>query len=220
MLPLPPWRLQVRQDAASRQALEQALQAPVLVFTSPAAVRAAAALQAFSVQPAQQWLAVGAGTAAALRRAGIARVQAPSRMDTEGLLSLPALAGATRVGLVTAPGGRGLLAATLDGRGVPVDRADVYQRVPVPLPEAAISRLEALQSPACMALSSEEALRLVLAQLPPAAARVLQRAPVAAASQRLADIARELGWQRLVVAGSPRPAALARAAVQALSTKV
>ncbi|UNK58644.1 uroporphyrinogen-III synthase [Pseudoxanthomonas daejeonensis] len=220
LLPLSPWRIRLRDDAASRQALEVALDAPVLVFTSPAAVRAAVALRTLSAAPAQQWLAVGAGTAAALRRAGIGRVQAPSRMDSEGLLALPALAGATRVGLVTAPEGRGLLAATLADRGTRVDRADVYQREPLPLTAPAVARLAALQTPACLALSSELALRLVLPQLPPPALRVLQGAAVAAASPRLAGFARELGWQRVVVAGSPRPAALVRAAVEALSTKV
>lgn len=220
LLPLPPWRIGLRNDPASRQALDLALDAPVLVFTSPAAVRAAAALRPLAVAPAQQWLAVGAGTAAALRRAGIERVQSPARMDSEGLLALPALQDATRVGLVTAPGGRGLLAPTLAARGTRVDRADIYQRVPLPLPASALARLAALQAPACLALGSEQALRLVLPQLPPPALHALQGAAVAAASPRLAGLARELGWQRVVVAGSPRPAALARAAVEALSTKV
>ena len=69
------------QDAASGDALVQALAAPVVVFTSPAAVRAAAQLRPLAVRTGQHWLAVGAGTAAALRRAGIVQVQAPGRMD-------------------------------------------------------------------------------------------------------------------------------------------
>ncbi|MBO9715814.1 MAG: uroporphyrinogen-III synthase [Pseudoxanthomonas sp.] len=220
LLALSPWRLQPRADDASRHALDVALQAPVLVFTSPAAVRAAAGLAPLRPRPGQHWLAVGAGTAAALRRAGVVGVQAPARMDSEGLLALPALASTHRVGLVTAPEGRGLLAATLAARGTTVDRADVYAREPVPLPAAALARLAALEVPACLALSSEQALRLVVAQLPVDAARVLRGAAVAAASERLAGIAAGLGWQRIVLAGSPRPAALARAAAEALATNV
>jgi len=220
LLALPPWRLQSRHDLDSRQALDRALQAPVLVFTSPAAVRAAAALHPLSPRTGQQWLAVGAGTAAALRRTGVAAVQSPGRMDSEGLLALPALAGAVRVGLVTAPGGRDLLAGTLAARGTALERADVYERVPLPLPATAVARLQALDAPACLALSSEQALQLVLAQLPASATGVLRDAAVAAASERLAGVARTLGWKRIVVAASPRPAALAAAAAQALATKV
>lgn len=214
LIALSPWRLQPHRDPASAQALAHALQAPVVVFTSPAAVRAAAALQTLVPRRHQAWLAVGAGTAAALRRAGIDEVQAPTRMDSEGLLALPALAGATHVGLVTAPGGRGLLVDTLAARGTRIARADVYARVALPLPASAIARLLALDVPACLALSSGLALELVLAGLPEPAREVLLRAGVAAASPRLAAMARAQGWApgQVVLAASPLPAALAVAA--------
>src|SRR5690606_25631923 len=106
VLALSPWRIDVRDDAPTRAALTTALEADVVLFTSPAAVRAAAALQRLRAGTGQAWLAVGAGTAAALRRAGIDQVAAPARMDSEGLLSLPALAQVSgrSVGMVTAPG--------------------------------------------------------------------------------------------------------------------
>lgn len=220
LLALSPWQLRLRNDDASRQALERALCLPVLVFTSPAAARAAAALQPLRPSPGQAWLAVGAGTAAALCRAGVASAQAPARMDSEGLLALPALADAPRVGLVTAPGGRGMFVPALEARGTQVTRADVYERVPLALAEADIARLLSLEIPAALALSSGEALQRVLAQLPAPAAEVLRSTLAVAASERLADLARGLGWERIVVAGSPRPAALARAAARGLATKV
>lgn len=219
LLALSPWTLQPRSDDASRQALARVLQAPVLVFTSPAAVRAAAALQPLQARPGQHWLAVGAGTAAALRRAGIATALAPQRMDSEGLLALPALAAARRVGLVTAPGGRGMLAPALEARGARVERADVYERVPLALADADIARLLALDVPAALALSSGEALQQVLAQLPGAAAEALRAAVAVAASERLAELARAVGWRQVALAGSPRPAALARTAARVLATK-
>ena len=67
-----------------------------VVATSPAAVRAAHALQPLRRRRGQAWFAVGSGTAAALRRAGIADVVAPTRMDSEGLLALPGLRDAAR----------------------------------------------------------------------------------------------------------------------------
>src|SRR5690606_3210293 len=133
VLALSPWRIEPRRDAGARAALRQALRADIVLFTSPAAVRAAAALQRLHARRGQAWLAVGAGTAAALRRAGVAGVAAPARMDSEGLLALPAL-GAVRgrsIGLVTAPGGRNLIAPTLARRGARIVRAEVYARVAV-----------------------------------------------------------------------------------------
>ena len=138
-------------------------------------------------------------------------------MDSEGLLALPALAAAPRVGLVTAPGGRGMLTPALQARGSTVLRADVYERVPLALADADIQRLLALQAPAALALSSGEALQQVLAQLPAPAVAILRGTFAVAASERLATLARDLGWEQVVVAGSPRPAALARTAAQALA---
>ncbi|MFO7339734.1 MAG: uroporphyrinogen-III synthase [Lysobacteraceae bacterium] len=212
VLALSPWALEARDDAATRQALEHALQAQALVFTSPAAVRAAAALRPLRSRPGQHWLAVGEGTARALRRAGVAEVAAPARMDSEGLLALPGLRGVASVGLVTAPGGRGLIAAELAGRGVEVRRADVYERVPLPPSATALARLRALRPPACLALSSAEALRVVLEQWPAEAGTLLRRCAVAAASARLAEIAGAAGFAPVAVAASARPAALAATA--------
>ncbi len=217
VLALSPWRLQPRDDAATRTALDAALAADVVLFTSPAAVRAALALRPLAADASRSWAGVGAGTAAALRRAGVASALSPTRMDSEGLLALPALAGARRVGLVTAPGGRGMIAAELARRGASVERADVYARLPVPPAARAVAALCRLDRPACLALSSEEALRTVLAALPEPAAASLRRCRVAAASQRLADLATHLALGPATVAASARPAALVAAACEAMA---
>src|SRR5689334_16436748 len=135
LIALSPWRIVLRDDERARADLRAALAASRVVFTSPAAVRAARSLQAFTPLPRQSWCAVGSGTAAALTRSGVAEVQAPSRMDSEGLLALPALqdVAGTSIGLVTAPGGRGEISPALQARGATVIRADVYSRDVVPL---------------------------------------------------------------------------------------
>lgn len=209
LLAVSPWRLQARDDPETRLALAAALAAPVVVFSSPMAVRAAAALASLGDGAgARQWLAVGEGTARALRRAGVSSVQAPSRMDSEGLLALPALIAAEHVGLVTAPGGRGMLAAALAQRGVPVARADVYQRVPQRLPASVLARLRALEQPSVLALSSAEALQQVLRQLPADLLEKWRRQPVVVASTRLGQMAREHGFAHVIQAAGPRPAQL------------
>lgn len=205
--------------AATRSALASALAADVVVFTSPNAVRAAAALQ--PLQPlrsrrGQRWLAVGDGTRRALQRRGVS-AQAPARMDSEGLLALPALAdlrGKT-VGLVTGRGGRGVLEPALRGRGGTLTRADVYARETVALGTARRTALAAvLRQPqqVLLTLSSGEALAALLAQVE---LRRLRQIAVIAASVRLADAARAAGFARVAVAASARPAALLRAATAA-----
>ena len=211
LIALSPWMLRDLDDDASRESLRLALAAPRVIATSPAAVRAAARLQPLRAWPGQAWFAVGAGSAAALRRAGIKEVSAPARMDSEGLLALPGLqhlAGST-LGLLTAPGGRGTLTPAMQARGARVLRADVYERVPVGPSPRALAALRELTAPAVLALSSGEALQRVLAGLPADVAAVLRAASVVAASERLAAIARSCGFSgAITIARGPRPAAL------------
>jgi len=217
VLALSPWRLVGREDPATRRALRAALAAPRVVFTSPAAVVHARALQPLRARRGQAWCAVGTGTAAALHRAGIAHVAAPTRMDSEGVLALPALhdVRGTGVGLVTAPGGRDRIAAGLAARGARVLRAEVYAREPTPPAPSALARLRALRAPAWLALSSGEALESLRAALPDADLAALRRARVVAASPRLAERARALGFTVGAIAADARPASLLAAAAAA-----
>ena len=208
LVALSPWVLRDQDDEATRTALREALAAQHVVVTSPAAVRAAARLQPLRALPGQAWFAVGAGSAAALRRAGVDTVSAPTRMDSEGLMALQGLQhidGST-VGLVTAPGGRGALTPALLSRGARVLRADVYERVPLAPPPRAVAALRTLVAPTVLALSSDEALQLVLAGLPDDVVGKLHAATVVAASPRLADLARSHGFVgQILVASGPRP---------------
>ncbi|WP_149195155.1 uroporphyrinogen-III synthase [Luteimonas suaedae] len=214
VLALSPWRLVARDDADSARALRRALSASRVIFTSPAAVRAAHALLPLRPRRAQLWLGVGAGTRDALRRAGIDGAIAPARMDSEGVLALPALreVRGTDVGLITAPGGRGHIAAELRRRGARVLRADVYARVAVAPSPRALARLRATTAPLLLALSSGEALQRSLAALPADVTARLRRARVLAASARLATLARRHGFADITVAADARPRSLLAAA--------
>jgi len=215
VIALSPWRLVPLADAATRRALRAALDADVVIATSPAAVRAARALRRLHARRGQAWCAVGDGTAGALRRAGVATVQVPVRRDSDGVLALPALddVAGRSIGLLTAPGGRDILAPTLGARGARVLRADVYRREPLPPTPQAVAALRGLDAPAWVALSSGEALAHLLASLPPDAAAILRRARVVAASDRLAALARAEGFACVVRAAGPGPRDLV-AAVQ------
>lgn len=215
---LSPWRLRLRNDAATRAQLAQALACDRIVFTSPAAVDAAARLLPLAQIPAGQAVTVGEGTARELRRRGVAGVQAPSRMDSEGLLALPAMRHlqGKRVALVTAPGGRGMIAAQVQAMGAQLLRTDVYDRVPLPVSAATVARLQALQGITVLALSSGEALEHLLTQLPEPLIERWRAAPVVSASARLAELARSLGFGQVHVAAGPMPAQLASAAYAVL----
>lgn len=213
LLAVSPIAISFLHDAPARRDLQAALAADIVLVTSPNAVRAAAALTALKARRGQRWVAVGAGTQRALARAGVEAI-APARMDSEGLLGLPQLAQVRglRIGLVTAPGGRGVLAPALAARGATVLRANVYARTAVTLPARQREALAAaLHHPArvLLALSSGEALDALLAQ---AASPGLRKVAVVAASERLAELARGAGFQRIATAASARPAALLRAA--------
>lgn len=218
-LALSPWRVALRTDTLTRAQLAHAATADRLVFTSPTAAEAAARLLALPELGEGRVVAVGEGTARVLRRHGARDVQAPQRMDSEGLLALPRMQDllGLRVALVTAPGGRGMIAAQIAERGATLQRVDVYERVGLPLSTAVIERLEALQGPTVLALSSGEALETVLPQLPAAVLRRWQRMPVVAASERLAALARTHGFTHASVAAGPLPAQLASAAQRAIT---
>jgi len=209
VLALSPWKLVQRRDPTTRDALAAALRAEVVVVTSPAAVMAARALQLLCPLPGQIWVAVGAGTAQRLRRVGVKNVVTPEQMDSEGLLALPVLRvlDGQRVGLLTAPGGRGLIAPTLQQRGACVVRADVYERVLVSPTPAALAQLMK-PGPLWLALSSQGALMAVLDALPEPARQRLLSARVVAASERLARVAVELGFSTPVIASDARALSL------------
>lgn len=218
---LSPWRLRHRDDPAIRAALRAALAAERVVFTSPAAVDAASALRRLRPKNSQILFAIGEGTASALRRAGVAsqRIRVPQRMDSEGLLALADLRvlRGTDVGLITAPGGRGVIAPALTRRGARVLRCDVYERVPVAWSAATLDKLHALDRPQAWMASSGEALQRAAQALPPEAIRPGALAVVP--SDRLATLARKIGFGRTLIAASARPVDLVAALAQAAAER-
>lgn len=215
VLALSSLRLRARDDEATRLALRAALDADSVILTSPAAARFAAALAPLRGRRRQHWFAVGDGSRRALARAGIRNAVAPPTMTGEGLLALPALAElrGRRIGLITAPGGRGLIARTLRQRGATLAVAEVYEREPAHIPERQIAALRALRGRVALAITSGEALDAALARLPHAAIDRLCKARAICASERLAALARARGFVDIHIAASARPGDLLRALI-------
>src|SRR5688572_9948387 len=144
LIELSPWSVRTQYDSASRRALSEALAAPHVLVTSPTAACALRAPQpSLTARAGQRWRAVASCSAAALREIGIDQVRWPQRMDSEGLLALAELQHFDNeaFGLLTAAGGRGVLAPALQARGARVRRADIYVREPGALSRFEIARL-------------------------------------------------------------------------------
>ena len=206
-------RIAPRDDADTVARLRTALAAPIAIFTSPNAVRAAASMSSLRRKRGQRTLAIGAGTAAALRRHGVADVLVPARADSDALLAMGALhdVDGVRIGLVTAPGGRDRIAPGLRKRGADVVRADVYAREPRAPTARDFDTLRRARGRWAIALSSGEALRTLVRHAPPDLMAALRAARVLAGSERLADEARALGFHDLRVAAGARPGELVAA---------
>lgn len=206
---LPGLRLEPPDDAEAAAAqLRDALACDAVVFTSPAAVRFAARLLPFSY--AGEAFAVGIGTARALAAHGIdAHHPNADAMHSEGLLALPAFADRSgTVGLVTAPGGRGVLLRTLSERGIGVRVAHVYRRLPPQIEAADLAALLASSAPRAVLLTSGEALHFILDALPAPARQCLLDAVAMTSSPRLADAARGAGFTAVLQATSPESGTL------------
>lgn len=205
----------VDDEATARMALQQALTDDVLIFTSPAAVRFAAALT--PLRTTAMVLAVGQATALALRRRGVRHPLTPLRQDSEGLLDHPALLHlcGSRVSLVGAAEGRGLLREQLGARGAHLRELHVYRRVEPKLDRRHLAALERLPSSARVLWSSADALRTLRRLLPAAAWQRLAGATAVVSSERLAAAAHEAGFVHIVRAASALSSDLLDAAMGA-----
>ena len=215
---LPGSSLRAAEDPeAARRVLRAALACEIVVFTSAAAVRFAAKLSSLRCQA--RIVAPGSGTAAALRRAGLGDVLLPARADSEGLLAMPPLRHlrGRRVAIVGAPGGRDLLQRGLGARGARVTRAHVYRRVPARLDRRHIDPLMHGRWPLYVLLSSDEALRHLLQQLPASARSRLLAGSAIVSSSRLERAARQAGFAHVLRAASAQATDLVAALMAARS---
>ena len=148
--------------------------------------------------------AVGQGTVKALAAHGIGGCVAPTeRFDSEALLALPELAAdqvaGQRLVIFRGDGGRELLADTLRERGATVDCVTCYQRSgPVngltPLMTAwRAGKLDAFT------VSSSEGLRYLFDLLDSEGRVFLQKTPVFVPHARIAENARALGLDKIIL---------------------
>jgi uroporphyrinogen-III synthase len=193
--------------AAARAELAGAASADLLVFVSANAVS-----YAFPLLPDQLPLdiavaAVGEATAAALTGVGLDPTLVPQRMDSEGLLALPALQSMNgrRVYLLRGNGGRELIADTLAERGARVSQVEVYRRQ-LPQRPAGVANLVGNWDRLVdvVTATSNAVLDNLFTLLGEQGAPRLRDTPLVVISERMAQHAAKLGCTRVRVAASAR----------------
>ncbi len=148
---------------------------------------------------------VGPGTTRELEARGVSHVVTPARrFDSEGLLSEPFFAENLcrdqRFALIRGEGGRDLLAQTLRARGAHIDEIAVYQRGLHPLAFHQLrSWVNEDPTPAMLLISSSESLERTMLAASDDLATTLRAIPVLVPHPRIAESARRLGFERVVV---------------------
>ena len=162
----------------------------------------------------QRYWAVGQSTAQVLEAAGL-EVERPERdMRSEGLLALPGLqqVHGQRALIVRGEGGRQFIARTLRARGASVDSLCCYRRVPVShRAHEVVARIAAERADLIM-ISSGEGLELLSDLLRPRQHTTLAAITLLAPSPRVAERARDLGWQRVELSDNASDTAMLAAA--------
>jgi len=152
-----------------------------------------------------QAVAIGQSSVAQLANYGVGPTLAPlERFDSEALLELPELQAervtGRRMVIFRGNGGRAFLGDTLRARGAEVDYVTCYHRS---APNDAAELLALWQAGQLdgLSISSSEGLRNLVALLDTKARQQLSETPVFVPHPRIAEVAQELGLQRLILTG-------------------
>jgi uroporphyrinogen-III synthase len=173
------------------------------IFISPNAVRyGIAAIRTVGPIPSSLKIAtVGQGSARALREEGISSVIAPAeRFDSEGLLALPELQAVSgwHVMIFRGDGGREFLGDTLRTRGATVEYATCYQRSK---PQNDVGAM-VNAVPDAITVTSSEALGYLWQMLDGKFQAALRDTPLFVPHERIAELARQQGWRKILLTGS------------------
>lgn len=176
------------------------------VFISPNAVSRAIKpiLERRALPPRLKVAAVGGASVRALAGHGVTGVIAPrERYDSEALLELPELAAPSgmRVVIFRGQGGRELLGETLRARGARVEHAECYRRARPDLDPAPLVAAWMRAALDAVTVTSSDGLRNLRAMVGETGRRHLLRTALFVPHPRIAETARELGVERIVVTG-------------------
>jgi len=159
----------------------------------------------------RQIAAIGKATANALEMAGVFVDLIPEPpYNSEALLAMPAMqhVQGQRILIVRGEGGRDELANTLQSRGADVHYLNVYKRIMPSMNNAEIILLLEQNKLDVITATSGEVLQNLLIMLDATCHRQLFTLPLVVVSDRIKQIATELGFKRIAVASSPSDEAI------------
>ncbi|MEW5887658.1 MAG: uroporphyrinogen-III synthase [Pseudomonadota bacterium] len=150
---------------------------------------------------------VGKSSERELARFGVGEVIAPSgRFDSEALLSLPEMAqpqvAGKRFVIFRGDGGRELLGDTLVARGASIEYVECYRRGKPNLDAAPLMKLWARGELDAITVTSSEGLRNLFDMVGKLGQAWLRRTSVFVPHERIAEEARRLGLERVVLTGA------------------
>lgn len=203
VLRLPAQEIQANPDFDWTAALADCGRVDDWVFTSPSSVSHAQLLLERGLAN-DHVFAVGSGTARALRRHRIAAIAPDRHHNSEAMLDLSGLSevNGRRIAIVTAPGGRGLIASSLRERGAVVVEWPVYRRKAVAWSQSQLDALASAIDPLLTIISSGEALDILAMTLPEALWQRLREGRWITSSERLEAALRQHGVTRIDRAAS------------------
>ena len=167
-----------------------------------------------------RFAAIGAATAQAMALAGLPVDLVPEQgYNSEALLAMPQMQqidGQSFL-IVRGEGGRDELAATLRNRGAIVDYLDVYKRVIPAIDHSAVLLLLTQGRLDVVTITSGEALQNLLIMLGGNYHQMLFAIHLIVVSDRIGQMAADMGFKQIVVAASPSDAAILEAVTKCLT---
>jgi uroporphyrinogen-III synthase len=162
------------------------------------------------------WYAIGAATAKLLETHGVSAITPGALMTSEGLLAVPSLQHVQdqRVLIIKGEGGRDTLATELAARGARVDTLACYRRSVPALPVGELAARIRDAEVAAILISSGEGLANLVQLLRPAETSTLAAVCLFVPSERVAQMAREAGFEQVVTAENASDAAMLAALEQ------
>jgi len=155
--------------------------------------------------------AIGKATALALAQAGLPVDLVPeSGYNSEALLAMSQMQQMNGQSclIVRGKGGREELATTLRSRGATVEYLDVYKRIIPALDSSQVSLLLAQDKLDVITATSGDALQNLLIMLEEKNHQQLFEVPLVVISNRIRQIAADMGFKRIAVTSSPSDAAI------------
>ncbi|MDO8953865.1 MAG: uroporphyrinogen-III synthase [Gammaproteobacteria bacterium] len=188
-----------KDPVATQSALHNLSSGTIAIFVSPNAVKFTFGAD-FS-KAGIMWVAVGAGTAEALRQRGCSPVYSPPQANSEAVLELLLLQNVQGVSVVIFRGesGRELIKETLERRGAKVSYVEAYQRVKPKFDSEKLHRAWQNQAFDLVISTSTEALQNLLEQIVALPANLRAKAALTAMNEKMLHLAIQNGFQPMLI---------------------